>query len=420
MSLERVTLFDARSFGIFLLLLASVAFFSLGFEYASYKKLKTYNDTEIDAYILNQYLKVSKNRTYSVLKLQYKNHFFYTTAPKELKNLRGREIRVELFTQKLTFLNYLKAPYLRSSILHVKPELSTHEKLYNFISSKHKNITMQELHGALFLATPMSKELREKLSALGVSHLLAISGFHLGVISFFLLMMLSPIYRFFQKRYFPYRNIRRDIFIIISLIILSYLLFLGWIPSLIRSFVMMIVGFILYDRHIKIISMQTLILTLLILLSLWPRLFFSVGFWLSISGVYVIFLFLTNFKHLKKWQIFALLPFWVYILMLPFSLVIFKTFSILHPLSILYNFIFLLFYPLSIILHVTPYADIFDLYLLKILGMVKVEYLGFGYKTLLLHVSFLLLALRYRLFLWLALIFAGAVFIRALYEVAQF
>jgi competence protein ComEC len=123
---------------------------------------------------------------------------------------------------------------------------------------------------------------------------------------------------------------------------------------------MLIIGFFLYDRGVEVLSMQTLLLTVLFILALFPRLFFSIGFWLSVSGVFYIFLFLIHFKDLSKRKQFFFLPIWIYFFMLPYSLIIFGNFSLYHPLSILWTSLFTLFYPLSIVLHIFGLGDLLD------------------------------------------------------------
>jgi len=195
---------------------------------------------------------------------------------------------------------------------------------------------------------------------LTISHLIAISGFHLGVLAAILFFLFKYPYKILQNRYFPYRSYKRDSFVFISLMLLGYLLFLDSPPSLLRAFVMLVVGFAFYDRGIKIVSMQTLLVTVLIILALFPKLIFSIGFWLSVSGVFYIFLFLIHFKELSKIKQFILLPLWVYCMMLPFSMAIFGNFSLYHPLSIIWTTLFTLFYPLSIALHVMGLGNLLD------------------------------------------------------------
>jgi competence protein ComEC len=127
--------------------------------------------------------------------------------------------------------------------------------------------------------------------------------------------------------------------------------------------------------------MQTLLITVLLLIALFPRLFFSIGFWLSISGVFYIFLFLIYFNNLSKVKQFLLLPFWIYFFMLPYSLIIFGNFSLYHPLSILWTSLFTLFYPLSIILHIFELGDLMDP-LLKFLLELKTHSITVDFNSL--------------------------------------
>ncbi len=182
---------------------------------------------------------------------------------------------------------------------------------------------------------------------------------------------------------------------------------------------MLIIGFFLYDRGIKIISMQTLLLTIMLLLSFFPKLFFALGFWLSVAGVFYIFLFLIHFKHLSKiWQ-FIIIPFWVYIMMLPYSLVIFGAFSIYHPLSIIWTTIFTLFYPLSIVLHVVGFGDIFDGVLGSFISLSQ-DSISLHVQNLYLHVEIVLslLSIFYKRFIWMLLSLNIGILIYAIYHVA--
>lgn len=419
--IERVSLFASKRDSLFLISIVSfILIFSLSLEYINYKKFTTFDSALLDATVLKQYTKSKNGREYQVLKLKSRdNLLFYTTAKKSLQDLKNQEVEIEIWPKDLNFYKYLTTFYGYSKITEIKSTSSTKQNLNDYISSMHKEKEPQNIYQALYTATPLDIELQKIFSTLGVSHLLAISGFHLGVLSAILFFIMRPLYGFFQDRFFPYRNSKFDLFMLVGLALFTYMLFLDSPPSLIRAFGMLVVGFILYDRGIKIISMQTLFLTILLLLALFPRLLFSLGFWLSASGVFYIFLFLIHFKHLSKvWQ-FILLPIWVYLLMLPFSLAIFENFSIYHPLSILWTTLFTLFYPLSILLHIVGFGDIFDpalLWLLK-LGEDGVlitlnQYLFFLYLLLSFGAIFNRLCMR------LLLGFALSLFIYAIYHVA--
>lgn len=374
--LEKVSLFShKRDFFIFLVLCSFILAYSLLIEFNNYKNLTQFDSQIIDATILKQYTKSKltkkgNTKTYQVLKLKSNKSFsFYTTTNKPLVPSISKKIRLEIFAGKISFYEYLTSFYTFSKNIILYKERNLKYSLNTYIDSTHEDNKISSIYKALYTATPLNKELQNTFSLLGVSHLFAISGFHLGVLSSLLFFFFKQPYKYFQNRYFPYRSYAIDSFAIISIILFSYLLFLDSPASLLRAFVMLLIGFILYDRGFKILSMWTLFLTAILILSFAPRLFFSLGFWLSIAGVFYIFLFLIHFKHLNKiWQ-FILVPFWVYLMMLPLSLFIFENFSILHPLSIIWTSLFTLFYPLSIVLHLVSFGNVLDSSLLWILSL---------------------------------------------------
>jgi competence protein ComEC len=225
---------------------------------------------------------------------------------------------------------------------------------------------MKELFSALFLAEPISKSLRTDVSNLGISHLIAISGFHLGVLFTILYFLFRTIYIYFQDRYFPYRNIKFDLTILILVLLFGYMSLIGYVPSVVRSFVMMALGFFLFHRSFKIISFEVLYVTILFILAIIPEFLFSIGFWFSISGVFYIYLFLHHFSYLKNWQIFLLLNFWVYIAMIPIVHFIFPNFSLYQLFSPFLTMVFSIFYPLEMLLHILQIGDLLDSMVLKL------------------------------------------------------
>ena len=426
--IERVSLFSSRrDFVIFFCISTFILMYSLLIEYNNYKNLTQFDSALINATILKQYTKTKttkrgKIKTYQVLKLKSDNGFsFYTSAKENFPYSIGKEVELELWAGKISFYQYMSSFYAFSKVIEINKTESKKQKLNHLISQQHRDKNISETYQALYTAKPLNSEIQTKFSTLGISHLVAISGFHLGVLSALLFFLFKYPYKFFQNRYFPYRSYKRDSFVVIAVVLLSYLLFLGSPPSLLRAFSMLIIGFILYDRGIKIISMLTLLLTVILLLSFFPRLFLSIGFWLSVSGVFYIFLFLIHFKELSKvWQ-FILIPFWVYLLMLPYSIVIFGNFSIYHPLSIIWTSLFTLFYPLSIFLHLIYQGDFLDRVLQALLrlntGEIKIS---LDWIWLVIHVALSLISIYKKSFIYLLLSFSISIFIYSIYNVTQF
>jgi competence protein ComEC len=420
--LKKIELFTTKKeFLSFFYICLFILFYALLIEYNNYNVLSRFNTAIVDAQVVKQYTKTrvkenGKTKEYQVLKLDSNQGYtFYTTVNKNFADVKRQSLKLKIFISDLTFYEYMTGFYAYSHVVHVDEEISLKKSLNNSISSAHKDERVVRVYQALYSATPLPYELQTTFSNLGVSHLLAISGFHLGVLASVLFFMFKSPYKLLQQRYFPYRSYKVDSFIFISLVLLFYLVFLDSPPSLLRAYAMLVIGFFLYDRGYKIVSMQTLLLTVVLLLSFFPKLFFSIGFWLSVSGVFYIFLFLIHFKHLSKvWQ-FILVPFWVYFMMLPFSLFIFGNFSIYHPLSIIWTSLFTLFYPLSIFAHIISQGDIFDSLLIMLLNLSDSEHLAeLHYMIFIIHIILSFISIykknmAYILALWSLLIFVYAI-----------
>jgi len=299
MLLERIPLFEhKKDLFIFLFVALFILSYTLLIEYNNYKNITKFDSVLLDAKVLKQYKKTKqtknfKLKTYQVLKLKTAQGFsFYTTTKKRIPPSIGRTFSLEVWMGKISFFAYMTNFYTFSKIINIHKKTDLNYQLNNYLDSVHQKNSCASIYKALYSASPLPPQLQSAFSSLGISHLLAISGFHLGVLATLLYFLFKPPYRFLQERYFPYRSYKLDSFIFIASTLLAYLLFLDAPPSLVRAYGMLLVGFVLYDRGIKIISMQTLFITLILLLSLFPRLFFALGFWLSMAGVFYIFLFL--------------------------------------------------------------------------------------------------------------------------------
>ena len=317
--------------------------------------------TEFDDYITTVWVeKQYMKKGYWVLKYQSIEGFsFYTSSKENLKDLEGEYIRVRFFTDKLDFLSYLKGFYVTTQILSHSQGRVQRYILIDKLEALHTK-TSAPLYSALFFAGSIPASIRHQLSALGINHLLAISGFHLGVLSFLLFFIFKLIYKPLQGRYFPYRNSHRDIALFIFFILFAYLYFLDFVPSLLRAFAMSLFAYFLYDRGMKLLSFSSLFLVVFFLIALWPKLLFALGFWFSVAGVFYIFLFLHHMQELKVWQSFILIHLWVYLTMLPVVHYFYGSFSYYQLLSPLLSMLFILFYPLTLLLHLFFLGSVMD------------------------------------------------------------
>jgi len=401
--LSRVELFSSlKQYLLVLLLLFFIFLCSIFLQYQNYKDFTLFDDYITRVVVEKQY----KKKNYTVLKLQNENFSFYTSSKEKLKDLEGSSVKVRILrTDKIGFLDYLSGFYATTALLSNLYEKKERYVLMQELDSIHSEPSAS-LFKALFFAGNIPKGTREKLSALGVNHLLAISGFHLAVLSFILFFLVKALYKPLVGRFYPYRNSHKDIALIVFILLFAYLYFLNFVPSLLRAFAMSAFAYVLYDRGMKIVSFSSLLLVVSFLIALWPKLLFALGFWFSVFGVLYIFIFLHYMKSLKVWQSFILLHFWVYLAMLPLVHYFFGVFSVHQMLSPLLTMLFIVFYPLELFLHLIGQGNSLDS-LLEYLLALKLNSVEFftDFWVLLIYLTLTLLSLFKKFFFYALLIF---------------
>ncbi len=217
---------------------------NLYLEYLNYQKLDFSKPTSLDAQILLQYPKTNNQKTYFVLKLQSKGMIFYTTIKEPLKNLQYRHAHFFGKIKPCSFLESLRSCFFQTFSFSLTRKQDFKSYLRHLIDSAHENALVSNLYRALFIGDSLNKDLRDKANALGINHLLAISGFHLGILSASVYFLFSLFYTPLQKRYFPYRNAFYDIGVLVWVFMLGYLALLDFLPSFFRAFLMGLLGFL--------------------------------------------------------------------------------------------------------------------------------------------------------------------------------
>lgn len=311
-------------------------------------------------------LNIYPKETFNVLKLQTPQFDFFTSVSLSESFSQFDEVSVMVVSNKIDFLDYLKGFYAPSmNVYKISRANNSKTILANYVSNQHQNPLFKELYNALFFAIPISKELRDICANFGISHLIAISGFHLGVIAFVVYWLCYYPYSYFHTRYFSYRHKKYDILLLTVLILFIYLLFTSIVPSFLRAFVMFVLGLFFLRNNIKLFSFESLLIAVLVILALFPKYIFSISLWFSVAGVFYIFLYLEYFKNLPKIGQFFLFNAWIYLAMNPITNFFFGTTSYLQLLSSALTLIFTFFYPFVAVLHLLGYGGVFDEYLLK-------------------------------------------------------
>ena len=338
-----------------LLVLITILLINISIEYSKYQELIDDEVYETKVKVLNIYPK----KDYNILRLSASNFDFFTNIDKSESVEKLDILNILILSKNISFLDYLKGFYAKSIIFK--------DEIIKKIDSNHEDNITKELFQALFLAIPISKELRDICTNYGISHLIALSGFHLGVLSFVIYWIFYFPYTYLHKKYFLYRNKKYDLLLVSISFLFFYLILTNVVPSLLRAFVMFVFAIFLLRYNIKLFSYTTLFIVFLIVISLFPKYFFSLGFWFSIIAVFYIFLFLQYFSKLNKYLQIVLFNLWMFLIFNPIVHFYFPQTSYEQFLSPLITILFTFFYPFEIFAHIFDFAIYFDGFIKKFL-----------------------------------------------------
>ncbi|MFA9374574.1 MAG: ComEC/Rec2 family competence protein [Poseidonibacter sp.] len=334
---------------------------NLSIQYTKYQELIDEEIYETKAKVINIY----KKEDYNVIKLQNSNIDFFTSVSKDELINKNDVLNIVFITSNISFVKYLKGFYTNTIYFnHVNYTKTIKDKISQNISNQHENPIIKELFQALFLAIPISQELRQICTNYGISHLIALSGFHLAVLSFLIYWILYYPYNFIHQRYFPFRNKKYDLILISIAFLFIYLIFTNMVASLLRAFVMFVIGIYLLRTNIKIFSFLNLFIVLLIILAMFPKYIFSLSLWFSMFGVFYIFLYINYFKDIKS-KVFQVVffNFWIYFVMNPIVHYFFHNVTYEQLLSPFITLAFTLFYPSELLLHILGVGYSFDTFI---------------------------------------------------------
>ncbi len=346
--------------------------FNIFLEYNHFLTLKEQKHKLIEnALLLQYYPKHNKNnKKYWVLKLKTKDFVLYSTSFKDLNLSKNQLLNLKIITSNISFKDYLKKSFYVPSYSFEISGYFKNNAIVSYFLNQHTNEKVQEFYGALFFALPISSELRKDVNYYGIAHLIAISGYHIALLFTLVFFILTPLYSFFQKRYFPYRSLRLDLSVFIFILLFAYAYLIGFVPSYIRSLIMALWAFYLLCKNIKILSFFTLFISIYLCIALYPRLLLSVGFLFSCLGVFYIFLYLHHFsKFFHNLLNIVLLNIWTFFCMIIPVLYFFPLISYQQFLAIILSGIFIIFYPLVLCLHFVAYGNLLDPVLIDFLNL---------------------------------------------------
>jgi competence protein ComEC len=352
---------------LFLFTVVIIFLISIFVEYLEFTSIKSSKIHTTKVLVVKQYTKTKKSKEYFVLKLKSEaGYSFYTTNKEDLKDLNGRYLEISFLTKNIKFIDFLRTFYAVSFNLKLLENSSIKSDAVSYIKKQHQNSSLQELYSALYVASSLSKNSMTTFNYFGISHLLAISGFHLTFILAFIMAILYYIYSPVHRVFLAHRSKMIDLSVISFVLLGGYLYVIDFTPSFTRAYVMYVLIALLYFRGIKLLSFTNLIVAILLILALNPRFIFSVGFYFSTMGVLYIYLFLYYLQRLSKIVIYLLINIWMFIVMLPVVHYFFPIFTFYQFLSVPITLLFPIFYFITSLLHIFTFGYLFDDYLVSL------------------------------------------------------
>ena len=235
----------------------------------------------------------------TIIKISKRDSSSLTVGDKLLISATIQELPSHYNPGQFNYTNYLNQKNIYHTISaedkHIKT-IGQEKTVYAFADKIRENIKNNLKHSgleekcygllnALLLGEKhdLSKDLQSKFSNAGVIHILAISGLHIGLITWFLNLILYPLKRIIRLRsYLPFA---------IILFLWIYAFFTGLSPSVLRATTMF--SLLTYGYYLQRITnpYHTLCVSAIILLVFNPFYLFDVGFQLSYSAVCSILLF---------------------------------------------------------------------------------------------------------------------------------
>lgn len=198
--------------------------------------------------------------------------------------------------QEITSIESSSHPSLKSKMSSIRYRLI--QNLEN--AASENNILNLEERGLIYALTlgdrsHLPKKVKQSFSTSGVAHILAVSGYHLGVIFMLLSLILGRVLSHYSQRKIRY------VLLIIGLLLYTFIS--GASTATMRALIMSVIAISakLLDRESD--PIQLLSLTLLFFFISNPYSYLSIGLSLSIGAVWGIYLFLPLFQEYMKTKI---------------------------------------------------------------------------------------------------------------------
>lgn len=210
----------------------------------------------------------------------------------ELNYLRNLDCEYSVvgFANKISWIDIKNPPSFREIALK-----SMFDKIDKMYPRSTRGIVKAIILGD---KSELHRSTRQEFAVTGVAHILAVSGFHVGIIAGFLFWIFS----FIRNHYFK--------FVLITISLFGYIYLVDFQPSAVRAGIMILLLLFAYLIQRKPNPINIIATTILLVALVHPSSLYSVGFQMSIaaiSGIVLLYkpikLFLENYFKLNKNQI---------------------------------------------------------------------------------------------------------------------
>lgn len=294
--------------------------------------------------LINYYIK--KNENYSNLKIgsiiKVEGKLDY---PKKNTNFNLFNYKNYLLSEKIYFV------LTANKITYIKDTDNIFFKAKNLLINYINNFKTKDYLYTFILGNTslLEQDTKESFQNNGISHLFAVSGMHITLISTLLMYLLKKITK------------NHDISYIITIFILLFYTFItNFSSSILRAFLLFLLIYINKKFKFNLKTIEIIMLILLILLMYNPFYIYSIGFKFTFIISIILILFskkINNFKnYFSKLLMTSLISFFI---SLPIVINNFFEINLINPLLnlIFVPFISIIIFPFSLISLIFPFLD---------------------------------------------------------------
>ena len=294
--------------------------------------------------LINYYIK--KNENYSNLKIgsiiKVEGKLDY---PKKNTNFNLFNYKNYLLSEKIYFV------LTANKITYIKDTDNIFFKAKNLLINYINNFKTKDYLYTFILGNTslLEQDIKESFQNNGISHLFAVSGMHITLISTLLMYLLKKITK------------NHDISYIITIFILLFYTFItNFSSSILRAFLLFLLIYINKKFKFNLKTIEIIMLILLILLMYNPFYIYSIGFKFTFIISIILILFskkINNFKnYFSKLLMTSLISFFI---SLPIVINNFFEINLISPLLnlIFVPFISIIIFPFSLISLIFPFLD---------------------------------------------------------------